>query len=108
MGVNAGNLRERVTLYRAETVMRATNGEQLQEWRPYASVRVQVLQQRSSRAFNNGEQWYPTARTFRMRIPPEVKGGDRIEYRGEMYVAMPPKVFLRERCQEVDCELLVE
>lgn len=108
MAINAGNLRERITLYRAEVAGRTAAGEQVLEWRPYASVRVQVIQQRSSRAFNNGEQWYPTARSFRMRIPPEVKGGDRIEYRGEMYVAMPPKVFLRERCQEVDCELLSE
>ena len=107
MAINAGNLRERIELSRATTV-RAENGEQMQVWKPYATVRVQVIQQRSSRAFSNGEQWYPTARSFKMRIPPEVKGGDRIKYRGEMYVCMPPKIFIREGYQEVDCELLCE
>ena len=107
MAINAGNLRERIELSRATTV-RAENGEQMQVWKPYATVRVQVIQQRSSRAFNNGEQWYPTARSFRMRIPPHVKGGDRALYRGEIYVCMPPKVFVREGYQEVDCELLCE
>lgn len=105
MGINAGNLRERVQLLRAEVVRSAT-GEQVQTWKVYAEPRVQVLQQRSSRAFANGEQWYPTARTLVMRIPPMVKGGDRVRLNGELYIALPPKVFRREGYQEVDCELV--
>lgn len=107
MGINAGNLRERIELQRAETV-RGANGETLQTFVTYATVRAQVLQQRSSKAFNNGENWYPTARTFCMRIPPEVKGGDRVLYRGETYVALPPKIYAREGYQEVDCDLLCD
>ena len=107
MAINAGNLRERVTIYRPE-IIRSENGEQIQEWKPCATVRVQVLQQKTSRAFSNGEVLYPTARSFKMRIPPEVKGGYRIVYRDETYVCLPPKVFVRERYQEVDCELLNE
>lgn len=107
MGLNAGNLRERIELQRATTT-RSASGEVVQSFVTYATVRAQVIQQRTSRAFNTGETWYPTARTFRMRIPPEVKGGDRILYRGEVYVAMPAKVFLREGYQEVDCELYNE
>ena len=105
MGINAGNLRERIELQRAIT-RRASNGEQLQVFATYATVRAQVIQQRSNRAFNNGETWYPTARSFRLRIPPEVKGGDRIIYRGETYICLPPKVFVRDGFQEVDCELI--
>lgn len=105
MGLNAGNLRERIELKRLKVVGRTANGEQIEEFVTYAKPRAQVLQQRSSKAFNNGETWYPTARTFRLRMPPEVKGGDRIVYRGETYMAMPPKVFARDGFQEVDCEL---
>jgi head-tail adaptor len=108
MGLNAGNLRERIELKRLKVVGRTANGEQIEEFVTYAAPRAQVLQQRSSKAFNNGENWYPTARTFRLRLPPEIKGGDRILYRGEAYIAMPPKVFQREGYQEVDCELLNE
>lgn len=105
MAINAGNLREKIVLQRAKTV-RSTNGEQLQIFESYATVHAQVIQQKSSRAFNNGETWYPTARSFRLRIPPTVKGGDRVIYRGDTYVCMPPKVFQREGYQEIDCELL--
>lgn len=107
MGVKAGNLRERVELQRAVMEIQS-NGEQLQRWVTYATPRAQVLQQRSSRAFSNGEQWYPTARTLVMRIPPKVKGGDRVLLRGEVYVALPPKLFPREGYQEIDCELYNE
>lgn len=103
----AGNLRERIEIYRAETSQAAT-GEQQQEWRLIASVRAQVIQQKSSKALTLGENWYPTARSFRLRIPPELRGGDRIKYRGELYVALPPKIFIREGVQEVDCELYNE
>lgn len=105
MAINAGNLRERIELQRAET-RRSTTGEVIQDYVTYATVRAQVIQQRTSRAFNNGENWYPTARCFRLRIPPEVKGGDRIIYRGEAYLCLPAKVFAREGYQEVDCELI--
>lgn len=105
MGLNAGNLRDKVQLLRATTTT-APNGEIIEEWAVYAQVHCQVIQQKSSRAFNNGEQWYPTARTLKMRIPPKVKGGDRVELHGETYVALPPKIFHREGYQEVDCELL--
>lgn len=107
MGINAGNLRERVQLMRAE-IDRSATGEQHETWKVYASPRAQVLQQRSSKAFGNGEQWYPTARTLKMRIPPEVKSGDRVILNGEQYVALPPRLFRREGYQEVDCELLSE
>lgn len=105
MGINAGNLRERIELQRAK-IVRAANGEQLQTFETYATVRAQVIQQRSAKAFANGEAWYPTARSFRLRIPPEVKGGDRVIYRGEVYLCLPPKVFQREGYQEIDCELI--
>lgn len=105
MGINAGNLRETIELQRAET-RRAPNGEQLQVFVTFATVRAQVIQQRTAKAFNNGEVWYPTARCFRLRIPPEIKGGDRIIYNGEAYGCLPPKVFRREGYQEVDCELI--
>lgn len=105
MPLNAGNLRERIELQRAETT-RSTTGALIQEFVTYATVRAQVIQQRTSRAFNNGENWYPTAKCFRLRIPPEVRGGDRIIYRGEAYQCLPAKVFSREGFQEVDCELI--
>ena len=105
MGINAGNLRERIELQRAK-IARASNGEQLQTFETYATVRAQVIQQRTAKAFANGETWYPTARAFRLRIPPEVKGGDRVIYRGEVYLCLPPKVFQREGYQEIDCELI--
>lgn len=108
MGINAGNLRERIELQRASGEKRAKNGERILEYVTYATVRAQVVQQRSARAFNLGENWYPTARTFKLRMPPEVKGGDRIIHRGETYVCLPPKVWSREGYQEVDCELLNE
>ena len=107
MAIDAGKLRERITIYRSDYI-RTVNGEQLAEWKPVMSARCQVIMQRSSRAFSNGEQWYPTARTFKLRYPPELKGGDRIEYRGEMYQAMPPKIFDRDGYQEVDCDLISE
>ena len=107
MAFNAGNLRERIELQRATTVRGASGAVQM-TFVTYATVRAQVVQQRSNKAFNNGENWYPTARSFRLRIPPEVRGGDRILYRGEVYVALPPKVFQREGYQEVDCELLCD
>ena len=107
MGINSGNLRERIVLQRAVTA-RASNGEVIQTFETYATVRAQVIQQRSSKAFNNGENWYPTARSFRLRIPPEVKGGDRVVYRGETYLCLPAKVFTRDGYQEVDCELISE
>ena len=104
MGLNAGNLRERIELQRAK-IRRSASGETMQEFVTYAKVRAQVIQQRSAKAFSNGENWYPTARSFRLRIPPEVKGGDRVLYRGETYVALPPKVFARDGYQEIDCDL---
>lgn len=107
MGLNAGNLREKIELQRARTG-RSDTGAITQEFITYATVRAQVIQQRSAKAFNNGENWYPTARSFRLRIPPEVRGGDRVIYRGEIYIAMPAKVFVREGYQEVDCELYNE
>lgn len=100
-------MRERIELQRAVS-KRADNGETIQQYITYASVRAEVVQQRTSRAFSNGEQWYPTARTFKLRFPPEVKGGDVIISRGEKYLALPPKVFRRNGYQEVDCELLNE
>ena len=105
MGLNAGNLRDKVQLFRAVITTSAT-GEQVATWQEYANVHCQVLQQKSSKAFNNGVQWYPTARTLKMRIPPKVKGGDRAILHGETYVCLPPKIFHREGYQEVDCELL--
>lgn len=105
MAINAGNLREKIVLQRAK-MMRSTNGEQLQIFETYATVHAQVIQQKSSRAFNNGETWYPNARTFRLRLGPEIKGGDRVIHRGSSYLCMPPKVFQREGYQEVDCELI--
>lgn len=107
MGINAGNMRDRITLQRPDTT-RAANGESIQRFITYATVRAEVVQQRSSRAFNTGENWYPTARTFKLRMPPEVRGGDRIIHRGSTYVALPGKVFSRYGYQEVDCELLNE
>jgi head-tail adaptor len=107
MGLNAGNLREKIELQRAKTGRSAT-GAVTEDFVTYAIVRAQVIQQRSAKAFSNGENWYPTARSFRLRIPPEVCGGDRILYRGEVYIALPPKVFAREGYQEVDCELYNE
>ncbi|MBO7193716.1 MAG: head-tail adaptor protein [Bacteroidaceae bacterium] len=106
--LNAGTLRERIVLQRAEHVGRGADGSVITEFRTYATVRAQVIQQRSSKAFSNGENWYPTARSFKLRIPPEVKGGDRVLYRGETYVALPPKVFERQGYQEIDCELCDE
>ena len=106
--INAGTLRERIELQRAEHVGRADDGSVITEFRTYATVRAQVIQQKSSRAFNNGENWYPTARSFKLRRPPEVKGGDRVIYRGETYVALPSKIFSREGYQEIDCELCDE
>lgn len=103
----AGNLRERIEIYRA-LATRQANGEVSQEWRLVAAVRAQVIQQKSGKALTAGENWYPTARSFKLRLPPEIKGGDRIKYRGEIYVAMPAKVFTREGYQEVDCELYNE
>jgi head-tail adaptor len=105
MTIIAGNLRERIDLMRA-SCSTLPNGEVVETFEVYASVRAQVIQQRSSKALTNGENWYPTARSFRMRMPPKVQGGDRIRYNGELYVAMPPKVYPREGMQEVDCELL--
>ena len=105
MAINAGNLRDKVQLLRATTTT-APIGEILEKWHVYAEVHCQVIQQKSSKAFTNGEQWYPTARTLVMRIPPHVKGGDRVVLHGETYVALPPKIFAREGYQEVDCELL--
>ena len=105
MGIRSGALRERIELQRAE-IRRAPNGEQLQVFVTYATVRAQVIQQRTAKAFNNGEAWYPTARCFRLRMPPEVRGGDRIIYRGETYQCLPAKVFSREGYQEVDSELI--
>lgn len=105
MAINAGNLRDKVQLLRATTTT-SPIGEILEEWTAYAEVHCQVIQQKSSKAFNNGEQWYPTARTLVMRIPPHVKGGDRVVLHGETYVALPPKIFSREGYQEVDCEFL--
>ena len=105
MAINAGNLRDKVQLLRAETNVTPI-GERREEWKMYAEVRCQVVQQRSAKAFNNGEQWYPTARTLVMRIPPQVQGGDRVILHGETYVALPPKIFTREGYQEVDCDLL--
>lgn len=105
MGIAAGNLRERIELLRAKCSTRA-NGEVVETFEVYASVRAQVIQQRSSKALTNGENWYPTARSFRLRMPPMVQGGDRIRYLGELYVALPPKVYPRDKMQEVDCELL--
>lgn len=106
MGLNAGNLRDRIIIQRPKEIARDGTGERVFEYETVAIVRAQVLQQRSSKAFNNGESWYPTARSFRLRIPPEVKGGWRIVYRGDTYVTLPAKVFTREGFQEVDCELL--
>lgn len=108
MGISAGNLRDRITILRPKVVARAGTGERVIEYEPVATVRAQVLQQRSARAFNNGENWYPTARAFRLRMPPEVKGGWRIIHRGDTYVTLPAKVFTRDGFQEVDCELLSE
>lgn len=108
MGISAGNLRDRITILRPKVVGRAGTGERVIEYEPVATVRAQVLQQRSAKAFNNGENWYPTARSFRLRMPPEVKGGWRIIHRGDTYVALPAKVFTRDGFQEVDCELLSE
>lgn len=105
MGIAAGSLRERIELARAQCTT-LPNGEVREEFVVYASVRAQVIQQRSSKAFSRGENWYPTARSFKLRMPPHVQGGDRIRYNGEWYVALPPKVFPREGVQEVDCELL--
>ena len=105
MGIAAGNLRERIELLRA-TCSTLPNGEVVETFKVYASVRAQVIQQRSSKALTNGENWYPTARSFRLRMPPKVQGGDRIRYNGELYVALPPKVYPRDKMQEVDCELL--
>lgn len=105
MAINAGNLRDKVKLLRATTTP-SPIGEDIEKWSVYAEVHCQVIQQKSSKAFTNGEQWYPTARTLVMRIPPHVKGGDRVELHGETYVALPPKIFSREGYQEVDCELL--
>ena len=105
MAINAGNLRDKVKLLRATTTT-APIGENIEKWSVYAEVHCQVIQQKSSKAFNNGEQWYPTARTLVMRIPPHVKGGDRAILHGETYVCLPPKIFHREGYQEVDCELL--
>lgn len=107
MGIAAGSLTERITLLRAKcTTM--PNGEVKEDFVVYAEVRAQVIQQRSAKALTFGENWYPTARSFRLRTPPMVQGGDRIGYNGELYVALPPKVFRREGVQEVDCELLNE
>lgn len=107
MGIAAGSLTERITLLRAKcTTM--PNGEVKEDFVAYAEVRAQVIQQRSSKALTFGENWYPTARSFRLRMPPMVQGGDRIRHNGELYVALPPKVFRREGVQEVDCELLNE
>jgi head-tail adaptor len=105
MGINAGNMRERIELQRAK-ITRTASGAQSQTYETYATVHAQVIAQRTAKAFNNGEAWYPTARCFRLRIPPEVKGGDRIIYRGEAYLCLPAKVFAREGYQEVDCELI--
>lgn len=105
MSIAAGSLTERITLLRAVCTTEP-NGEVREWFAEYATVRAQVLQQRSSKALAHGEAWYPTARSFRMRIPPRVQGGDRIRYNGELYVCLPPKVFRREGVQEVDCELL--
>ena len=106
MGINAGNMRERIEIQRAKMTRDIHTGEQLQEFVTIAKVHAQVIQQRTAKAFNNGEAWYPTARCFLLRLPPEVKGGDRIIHRGEVYQCLPAKVFAREGYQEVDCELI--
>lgn len=100
-------MREQITILRAARE-RADNGEVIETYTPVAYVRAQVIQQRSSKALSNGENWYPTARSFRLRMPPVVRGGDRILYNGETYVCLPAKVFQREGYQEVDCDLLDE
>ena len=105
MAIQAGNLRERIELMRAQCKT-LPNGEVEQTFAVYASVRAQVIQQRSAKDLANGENWYPTARSFRLRMPPKVQGGDRIRYNGEVYIALPPKIYPREGMQEVDCELL--
>lgn len=106
MGINAGNMRERIVIQRARTSRDVHNGAQIQVYETIATVHAQVIQQRTAKAFSNGEAWYPTARCFRMRVPPEVKGGDRIIHRGEAYLCLPAKVFSRDGYQEVDCELI--
>ena len=105
MGISAGNLRERIELLRA-SCSTLPNGEVVETFEVYASVRAQVIQQRSSKALTNGDNWYPTARSFRLRLHPQVQGGDRIRHNGQLYGALPPKVYPRDGMQEVDCELL--
>lgn len=105
MGIRSGSLTERIELQRAK-ITRTASGAQPQTFETYATVHAQVIAQRTAKAFNNGEAWYPTARCFRLRIPPEVKGGDRIIYRGEAFLCLPPKIFARDGYQEVDCELI--
>lgn len=105
MAIQAGSLRERITILRAvcETL---PNGEVREWYAEVATVRAQVIQQRSAKALTYGENWYPTARSFRLRLHPQVLGGDRIRYHGQLYEALPPKVFQREGMQEVDCDLV--
>ena len=105
MAIAAGNLTERIELLRARCST-LPNGEVVEVYEVYATVWAQVIQQRSAKALTNGENWYPTARAFRLRMPPQMKGGDRVRHAGVEYVALPPKLYPRDGMQEVDCAML--
>ena len=105
--MQAGRLREVIELQRAERTRSAT-GDIVEVFKPYAVVRAEVLSQNSRRALAAGEQLYPTTRVFRLRLPPEVKGGDRIIHRGIVYLALPPAISPYEGVQTVTAEQVNE
>jgi head-tail adaptor len=103
--MQAGLFREIIVIHRATRTVSDT-GDVREEYKPLGVVRAQVTSQNVRKAMANGEELYPTTRVFRLRMPPEIIGGDRIEHRGQMYEALPPTISPYERVQTVTAELV--
>ena len=89
--MQAGKLRDIIEIYRSE-VITSENGDVRKEYTPLQCTRAEVTSQNARRAMAHGEELYPTTKVFRLRMPPELHGGDRIKYRGEFYECLPPSI----------------
>ena len=89
--MQAGRLREIVEIYRSEVVA-TESGDVREEYTLLQRARAEVTSQNARRAMAHGEELYPTTKVFRLRMPPELRGGDRLKYRGELYECLPPSI----------------
>lgn len=103
--MRAGELKDIINVWRCFGTLN-DNNERTDDWKCVGQMRAAKTVQNSRKALNSGEVWYPRAVVFRVRLGADIKEGDQVRLKNDMYdVESVTEDRYKEKCLTVNCTL---